>query len=227
MSDTPVRADAGRGGDGRPLRADAERNRRRIVDAAVEVIGRRGLDAGVDEIARVAGVGRGTLYRRFSTKDELVRSIIVDRTEKALEAMAQAAKAADPWEALDGTVRALAAHLAGDRGLFDILTRGGRGVDVVPERPDWFRDALAPPLQRAVEAGVARADVNARDLIALTAAVSQIVPGREDGPDDLWERYLAIALDGVRAGAPRGAAPDGGVRGALPHAAPEEAPSIR
>ena len=64
MSDTPVRADAGRGGDGRPLRADAERNRRRIVDAAVEVIGRRGLDAGVDEIARVAGVGRGTLYRR-------------------------------------------------------------------------------------------------------------------------------------------------------------------
>jgi AcrR family transcriptional regulator len=203
--------------DVRPLRADAERNRRRIVDAAIEVIGRRGLDAGVDEIAKVAGVGRGTLYRRFATKEELVRSIVVDRTERALEAMERAAAEEEPWVALTGTVHALASHLAGDRGLFDILTGGGRGVDVVPERPDWFRDALAPPLARAIEAGVARTDVNARDLIALTAAVSQILPGRAAGPAELWERYLAIALDGVRAGSGAG----------LPHAAPEDPPSIR
>ncbi len=201
------------------MRADAERNRRRIVDAAIEVISRRGLDAGVDEIAKAAGVGRGTLYRRFATKDELVRSIVVDRTEAALEAMGEAAAAADPWLALTGTVHALASHLAGDRGLFDILTGGGRGVDVVPERPDWFREALEPPLARAVEAGVARRDVTARDLIAMTAAVSQIVPGGAGGgPEDLWERYLAITLDGVRPAA---------AGGALPHAAPDRAPSIR
>jgi AcrR family transcriptional regulator len=205
-------------GDARPLRADAERNRRRIVDAAVEVIGRRGLDAAVDEIARAAGVGRGTLYRRFATKEELVRSIVVDRTEKALTAMERAAASEHPWEALTGTLHALASHLAHDRGLFDTLTRGGRGVDVVPQRPDWFRAALEPPLARAQRAGAARADVSARDLIALAAAVSQIVPGDPGHGDDLWERYLAVALDGVRAVA---------AGGELPHAAPEKPPSIR
>ncbi len=206
-------------GDARPLRADAERNRRRIVDAAVEVIGRRGLDAGVDEIAKAAGVGRGTLYRRFATKDELVRSIVVDRTERALAAMERAAAGDDPWEALAGTIHALASHLAHDRGLFDTLTRGGRGVDVVPQRPDWFRAALEPPLVRARRDGLVRDDVSPRDVIALAAAVSQIVPGDPADGQDLWERYLAIALDGLRASA---AGP-----GALPHAAPDVPPSIR
>lgn len=205
-------------GDVRPLRADAERNRRRIVEAAIEVIGRRGLDAGIDEIAKAAGVGRGTLYRRFATRDALVRSIVVERTEQALEAMAAATEADDPWAALTGAVRALATHLAEDRGLFHILTGGGRGVDVVPERPDWFRDALSPTLARAARAGVARSDVTARDLIAVAAAVSQIVPGDPAGPAALWERYLAIALDGVRASA---------AGDPLPHAAPEAPPSIR
>jgi AcrR family transcriptional regulator len=205
-------------GDVRPLRADAERNRRRIVDAAVEVIGRRGLDAAVDEIAKVAGVGRGTLYRRFATKDELVRSIVVDRTEKALAAMERAAAHEDPWQALSGTIHALASHLANDRGLFDTLLRGGRGVDVVPQRPDWFRAALEPPLSRAQRSGAARRDVSARDLIALAAAVSQIVPGDPAAGEDLWERYLAIAVDGVRAGPSTGE---------LPHGPPEKPPSIR
>jgi AcrR family transcriptional regulator len=65
--------------DTRPLRADAERNRRRLIDAAVEVFAERGLEASTAEIARRAGVGQGTVFRRFPTKDDLVAAIVVDR----------------------------------------------------------------------------------------------------------------------------------------------------
>jgi AcrR family transcriptional regulator len=180
----------------RPLRADAERNRRRILEAAVEVIGRRGLDAPVEEIARVAGVGRGTLYRRFPTKDELVRSIILDRTERAIAAMKAAAATPDPWDALAGVVRALGGHLAADRGLFDTITRGGRPNHVVPQRPEWFQAIVEPVVCRAREAGAVRDDVAATDLIALAAAISRVHPERANEP--LWERYLELVLAGTR-----------------------------
>ena len=200
----------------RPLRADAERNRQLIIEAAVEVIGRRGLDASVDEIARAAGVGRGTLYRRFPTKDELVRSIVLDRTERAIASMEAAAAAPDPWEALAGVVRALGGHLAADRGLFDTLTRGGRPNDVVPQRPEWFQAIVDPVVTRAREAGVVRDDVAATDLIALAAAISRVRPERAGEP--LWERYLELVLDGCR---PEGA------KAPLPHRPSRRPPSIR
>ena len=200
----------------RPLRADAERNRRKIVEAAIEVIGRRGVDAAVEEIAREAGVGRGTLYRRFATKEELVRSIILDRTELALAAMEDAAAEPEAWAALTGTIHALAGHLAGDRGLFDTLTRGGSPVDVVPERPVWFLAVVDPVLARAQAQGIVREDVSSTDLVALAAAVSQIVPGDPASSAARWERYLAIALRGVRAGDEP-----------LPHRPPARPPRIR
>jgi AcrR family transcriptional regulator len=201
----------------RPLRADAERNRRKIVRAAIEVVARRGLDAGVDEIAQLAGVGRGTVYRRFPTRDELVRAIVLDRTAEALAAMERAAAEPDPWAALEGALHALGEHLAGDRGLFDTLTGGGRPVDVVPERPGWFLAALEPALTRCREAGIVRDDIAATDLVALAAAVSQVVPAAASGPPALWERYLALALDGLRGPAP----------GPVPHDPPDQPPRIR
>src|SRR3954471_19846352 len=85
---------------GRPLRADAERNRRRILAAAREVFARRGLDAGLDEIARHAGVGTGTVYRRFPDKNKLVEALFEERLDQVLACAQRAAEHPDPWEGL-------------------------------------------------------------------------------------------------------------------------------
>ena len=97
---TAGRALAECAGPARPLRRDAERNRQRILQAASEVFTERGLDVSLDEVARYAGVGVGTVYRRFRTKEDLVEALFVDRIEEVAALAEEAARAADPWSGL-------------------------------------------------------------------------------------------------------------------------------
>ena len=108
----------------RPLRADAERNRRRLLEAAATVIERDGVEASVEAIAREAGVGMGTLYRRFACKDDLVRAILAERAEITLTEMAAGAAADDPWDA-PREHQAPPPASAGDQGLFDAVAEAG------------------------------------------------------------------------------------------------------
>jgi AcrR family transcriptional regulator len=183
----------------RPLRADAERNRRRILEAAATVIARDGVEASVEAIAREAGLGMGTLYRRFASKDDLVRAVLAERAETTLGEMAAGGSADDPWDALAGSITALAAGFAGDQGLFDAVAEAGGRPQLLEVR-SRFLQAMAPALAEARAAEVVRDDVTVTDLVTLASIVTRVPPSAREVDARIWERFLSLALDGLRPG---------------------------
>ncbi len=186
------------GSEPRPLRADAERNRRRILDAARTVFAEHGLGVGVEAVAREAGVGVGTIYRRFPTKEQLLQAIVDDRIDVLREQLA-AVGDDDAWAALAAAAEILTGAVARDRAFFEALQEVAGVLSV----PDCARhaalDAIGPFLERAQAAGAARADVVPLDVIALCSNAGRLPRWRAEQEPDLWRRYLAIALDGLRA----------------------------
>jgi AcrR family transcriptional regulator len=189
------------------LRADAARNRRRLLDAAARVFAERGLDAGVDEIAREAGVGVGTLYRRFPTKDDLIAAVFDDRFEPMEAALASAAEHEDPWYALESAMAAFAEAAILHRALLHRIAYSGYHAQAVHASKERVLAILDRLLVRAREAGVVREDLVARDLLALSGMMSRLPPWQLEQEPDIWRRYLGLMLDGLR---PDGAHP-------LPH----------
>jgi AcrR family transcriptional regulator len=181
------------------LRADAERNRVRIVAAARRVVSRDGAEARMDAIAREAGVGVGTVYRRFPTKEALVASVLEEFAEATLDGIAHAARTPDPWAAFEGSLHALAENLAQNRGLLDALEPEVRRSQPVLELRGRLLATLEPVLANAQDAGVVRTDVALTDVLALASLVTRMpAPVREEDPRG-WERFLAVVLDGLRA----------------------------
>jgi AcrR family transcriptional regulator len=182
----------------KPLRADAARNRERILAAAGEVFAARGLDASLDEIATHAGLGVGTVYRRFANREELVEALFRQRLDQVAQLASDALAEPDSWAALTRLFEALAAMIAADQGMFEALIcrpdTGGRAA--VRER---MQPILGEIFSRAQADGHLRADVVPTDfpmLLRMLAAVAEFT--REVRPE-LWRRYLAIVLDGLRA----------------------------
>jgi AcrR family transcriptional regulator len=184
--------------DTRPLRADAERNRRLVLEAAAQAFAEEGFGVGVAEIARRAGVGNATVFRRFPTKEALFRAIV---EEKVAECVANAERAAaheDPWTGLVEFLEALAASQARDRGFFQ-ATEEQLFRD--PELLRCHRPILAavdPLVARAQAAGVLRDDVTTTDVLGLMKGAVAAVRDAPGVPDDAWRRLLAIMLDGLR-----------------------------
>ncbi len=181
-----------------PLRADAERNRQRLLAAAKELFATRGLDVTLDEVARHAGVGTGTAYRRFPNKDALIEALMVDRIGE-LGAIAEECLAdPDPWQGLVGYFERALALQAADRGLKEVLFSSGRGR----ERTAHARRALAPVVtklvRRAVEAGVVRPELGTSDVPVINFMLNTVVDFGRDVEPELYRRYLAIVLDGLR-----------------------------
>jgi AcrR family transcriptional regulator len=190
----------------RRLRADAERNRLRILDAAAVLFAERGLEVPLDDIAARAGVGIGTVYRRFADKDALIDALFEDKM-RGIEALAlEAVRIADPWEAFETFMRGVSGMHAADRGLKEAMLsdEGGR------ERAALARDTIAPLgqmlLQRAQQAGAVRADLVASDVPLMHFAVGFIADKTRDAAPDAWQRILTILLDGLRAD-PQGTTP--------------------
>jgi AcrR family transcriptional regulator len=183
----------------RPLRADAERNRARILAAAAHVFAERGLDVSLDDIAAAAGVGIGTVYRRFPDKDSLIDALFEDKIDQMVQIATDALRIEDPWVGLTTFMRAMCRVQAEDRGVRDALLSRGRGR----ERVAGARERIAPvALQlffRAQEAGVVRADLGPYDVPMLHLCVGLIADRTRDVADDYWERLLTIVLDGIRA----------------------------
>ena len=181
-----------------PLRADAERNRRRLLAAAKELFATRGLHVTLDDIARHAGVGTGTAYRRFPNKDALIEALMADRIHEIGAIARESLEDPDPWRALAGFFERAMALQAADRGLKDILWSSGHGKEQVVHA----RRAIAPPVTklvaRAVEAGVVRADMGTSDVPMINYMLSAIVDFSRDVEPELYQRYLAIVLDGLR-----------------------------
>jgi AcrR family transcriptional regulator len=188
------------GSEPRPLRADAERNRRRILDAAATVLAAQGLGAGVDAVAREAGVGVGTIYRRFPTKEALLQAVIADRVERVQQELTEVAAIEDPWAAFVAAAEALAGNVARDVGFFQVLQEAR---DRMPAVTDHARrcmvQAVGPILRRGQEAGAVRDDLVPIDVLSLCNIAARLPRWRLEDEPEVWRRYLAVVLDGVRA----------------------------
>ncbi len=182
----------------RPLRADAERNRRLVVEAAAQAFAEKGLDVGVAEIARRAGVGNATVFRRFPTKDALIEAIIEDRVAEVCSAAERAAVYEDPWDALVRFLETAAGMQRRDRGFSqaseEYLLK--RPALLACHRP--ILDAVEPLVRRAQGAGVLRDDVTTVDVMSVMKGAVAGVPPVPGVPADQWRRLLSLLLDGLR-----------------------------
>jgi len=184
----------------RPLRADAARNRARVLDAARSAFAELGLDVGVEEIARRAGVGKGTLYRRFPTKDALVRAIFEDILDDVDARVAEAERIEDPWESFARYVESVAELQISNQGFFDVVNQRLGAVVLSPEQRTRALAGTAQLLARAQEAGVVRSDLTPEDVQIMLRMVGAATRPAIDGTpmDQRWRRYLTLLLDGIR-----------------------------
>jgi AcrR family transcriptional regulator len=183
---------------GRPLRRDAERNRQRILSAAAEVFGERGLDATLDDVARRAGVGVATVYRRFPDKEALVGELFQDRIDALVSVAEEACAADDPWAALVYYLEHLAATMAGDTGLRQMLLFATYGRDRVAYARERMRPVVGRLIARAQAAGTVRDDLRTTDVPMLACMLATVAEYAGPVQPDVWRRYLALFIDGLR-----------------------------
>jgi AcrR family transcriptional regulator len=182
---------------GRPrrLRADAARNREAVVCAAREVFAEAGLDAPLDEIARRAGVGIGTLYRRFPCREQLVSAALIDKITAYADAAERALAEPDPWAGFAGFVRRICAMQAGDRGLADLLLitlAPGEQLEAIRARANRSVIAL---IDRAKAAGRLRADMVGEDLLLMLIGNNAIAAATGGDAPCALPRFVALMLD--------------------------------
>nr|WP_030829555.1 TetR/AcrR family transcriptional regulator [Streptomyces hygroscopicus] len=181
-----------------PLRRDARRNREMLIAAAREIYSDQGVDAPLDDIARRAGVGSATLYRRFAGRAELIEAVFGDSLRDILRAAEEARSAPDAWAGLTAYLERIFGLLAADRGTNDLMTTGIQGVPSLDALRAENHKTLDILLRRAQQQGAARPDVTAEDLQFLLAALGRAVPGSTVAAPLAWRRYLALLLDGLR-----------------------------
>ncbi|HET6735975.1 TetR/AcrR family transcriptional regulator [Mycobacterium sp.] len=182
----------------RPLRVDAARNRARVLEVAYETFAAEGLSVPIDEIARRAGVGAGTVYRHFPTKDDLFRAVIEDRLRRIVDDGRALLASADPGEALFTFLRSMVLDWgATDQGLVDALA--GVGIDIkdaVPDAEEAFLGLVGELLRAAQKAGTVRRDVDVPDVKTIVVGAQAMQAYRPDTA----ERLTEVMLDGLRAG---------------------------
>jgi len=178
----------------RPRRADAQRNRDRLLGAAAEAFAERGTDASLEEVARRAGVGIGTLYRHFPTRDDVVAALIAGEVEGLVALGDQLLAADDAGTALRTWLAALIRHVTRYRGLASSLVDARCGEGRLSESCHRQEAAAAALVERAQRAGAVRPDVTVADVLDLASALAWL---RERGrhPDD--DRLLDVVLDGL------------------------------
>jgi AcrR family transcriptional regulator len=182
----------------RPLRADAERNRRRVLDAATELFAAKGLSVGLDEIARHAGVGVGTAYRRFPDKRKLIEELFEDRLDRMVELAEQGLEADDPWEGLTGFLERATEEQIANRGLKEIAFGSDQGTALAARARARIAPLTEKLVRRAQASGALRADVVASDVLLLQFIISSADELTTTHAPELWRRYLAMVLDGLR-----------------------------
>ena len=183
----------------RPLRADAERNRRRIMDAARELFAERGLDVTLNDIARHAGVGVGTVYRRFPDKEVLIEALFEERLAE-LEAIAVAGLAAsDPWDGIVSTLTGVLELQEADRGFKELILSVNRKRDGLGPIRARMAPNIAALMARAKAAGQLREDIVPQDFPLLQILLGAVIDVSRDASPGLWRRYLEVILQGMRA----------------------------
>ena len=187
--------------DAPALRADASRNRGAIICAAAAVFAAHGLNVTLERIAKAAGVGVGTIYRRFPTIEELVRVVIDEKMTRWADRAEQAAEeaAARPWEAFRDYVLFLLAQQADDIAFSDIIASTSRCAELFPGQTDRVRRATQTLVARATAARVLRPDFEYGDVEVLVDANAGVIRGARDSAVRASERFGELMLEAVRA----------------------------
>jgi AcrR family transcriptional regulator len=183
----------------KPLRRDAERNRQRILAAARELFAEEGLGVTLNDVAHHAGVGVGTVYRRFPDKTQLIEELFEQRLEDLVALSGEALDDPDPWHGLKTFLRRVLELQANDRGVKDLITASTDGLDRVAQ----IRSRLMPIglelVRRAQESGQIRSDIAAADLPVVQLMLSTLIDASRDLSPELWRRYLGIITRGLSA----------------------------
>lgn len=182
----------------RELRADAQRNRERVLGAARELFAERGLEATLNDVAHHAGVGVGTVYRRFPTKESLLDAIFEDAIEQIVDFAESALQQEDSWAGFVWFVEHLCELTATDRGLREMVystAYGGYRVECAKLR-------LHPPIsdlvERARNDGHLRPDIEGTDMPVISLLAGTVSEWAGHVEPELWRRYVALLLDGMR-----------------------------
>ncbi|MEE6272362.1 TetR/AcrR family transcriptional regulator [Georgenia wangjunii] len=184
---------------GRALRRDAEENRLRVIRAAREVFAAQGLGAGFNDIARHAGVGVGTVYRRFPDKATLVREALEEPLARILEVADDAIATEPAWDGLMLLIRHAADVLAANLGLRDIALGPGQLAPELDEAAGRVAPYLEELLRRAQDEGSVRPGITAQDFTMLFFMISELAMHAADTRPQAYRRYLTIFTDGLRA----------------------------
>jgi len=182
--------------DGRPMRRDAARNHRLVLDAALAVVSEHGTEASMELIASRAGVGVGTVYRRFPNKEALIDALVVTLLEQLIHA-AEQELARDEGTGLETFLRILGNHFTRHRGYIDKLVRHTRA-----ECAEHLRDLIGELLAQAQRHGRIRPEITLGDIQATIWGVRGVVESAGAVVPDAWERHLDIHLAGLRAPEP-------------------------
>ena len=181
------------------MRADAERNRERVLDAARELFAEQGLDASTNEIARRAGVGVATLFRRFPTRDDLVGAVFADRMAAYVAATDEALANPDPWQGFCGYIERICRMQADDRGFADVLTLTFPTAKALEDDRNRAAEALGVLLDRAKASGRLRQDFAHQDVPLILIANAGVVTATRNAAPDAWKRLVGYLIQAFAA----------------------------
>jgi AcrR family transcriptional regulator len=183
----------------RPLRRDAQRNRERILEAAREVFAERGVGATLDDVADRAGVGIGTVYRRYANKDALIDELCEDWIDDLVAFAEEALSSRDAWKAFISFLERVEEASAANRALEHLIVESGgpRGHERVARARERLAEPIAALVERAKKQGKLRADFDASDVAVIHAMVAAAVRETCALSPDLWRRYFGLIVDGL------------------------------
>jgi AcrR family transcriptional regulator len=187
----------------RPPRTDAVRNRQLLLSAAAEAFAEQGTEVSIAEIAQRAGVGKGTVFRHFPTKEDLIAAIMGEIIDDLVTTGMRLSDAADPAAALLEFMTTGVELLARDRALCEVVGRPSLQQPAVQAGINRLCEVVEILTDRARQQGVIRQDITGQDVVLLLAGVHQTAAPLADTQPQLWRRYLALVFDGIRAEAAR------------------------
>ncbi|MFB4306637.1 TetR/AcrR family transcriptional regulator [Actinomadura sp. GTD37] len=197
-----------------PSRSDAVRNRRLLLDAAARTFAERGVEVSIGEIAQCAGVGKGTVFRHFSSKADLLAAIMLGMLDELRSTATALLEAGDPARALREFMAAGVEIFVRDRAFCEVVGRPSLQSEQVREAIHDLRDVVERLTDRARREGAVRPDITGTDVVLLLSGIQHTAAPLLDAEPQAWRRYLELALDGITADTGR----------PLPHPPPHRLP---